>query len=129
MLIVILLVVIIIVGIVFLVKDSWYKGAMYSSGFIMVVLGGLLLLIALTFILETQIPSQINYEKTLHRKEVLEYRLENIENDTVGNEYLYGDIVEFNNEVRAVKYWSKNLFTNWFYNKKIASIDYIEFKE
>lgn len=67
----------------------------------------------------------IEYQNTLHTKEMLEYRIEHMEENITGNEMLYSDIVEFNNELRCVKKWANNPWTNWFSNKDIASIDYI----
>lgn len=64
------------------------------------------------------------YNQKLYQKEMLEYRLE--DNGLQGNEFLYHDITEFNNELRSVKYWYNNAWTNWFNNGKVASIDYIE---
>jgi hypothetical protein len=49
-----------------------------------------------------------------------------MEENITGNEMLYNDIVAFNNELRNVKKWANNPWTNWFNNQDIASIDYIE---
>jgi hypothetical protein len=49
-----------------------------------------------------------------------------MEENITGNEMLYNDIVEFNNKLRAEKKWAFNPWTDWFNNKDIASIDYIE---
>ena len=49
-----------------------------------------------------------------------------MEENITGNEMLYNDIVEFNNELRSVKKWVSNPWTNWFNNQKVASIDYVE---
>ena len=69
-----------------------------------------------------------DYEAALYEKQVLEARLEQLENSpySIGNEYLYHDIVEFNNELRSVKKWANNPWTSWFNNEKIASIDYVD---
>ena len=84
------------------------------------------LIISLMLILFTQIPAQKDYEAMLYEKEVLEYRLKNQDNALNGNELLYRDITEFNNDLRDCKYWADNLWLNWFFNQKIATIDYIE---
>ena len=69
---------------------------------------------------------EIDYQNTLYEKEMLEYRIEHMEQNITGNEMLYSDIVEFNNELRRVKKWANNPWTNWFNNQKVATIDYIE---
>ena len=69
------------------------------------------------------------YQNMVYEKEVLEYRLEQIENGTSvpGNELVYKDVVEFNNELRFIKKWSDNIWTSWFYNDIIAEhVEYIE---
>lgn len=68
----------------------------------------------------------VDYQNALHKKEMLEYRIEHMEDNIVGNEMLYNDIVEFNNELRNEKKWANNPWTNWFTNQDIAAIDYVE---
>lgn len=71
----------------------------------------------------------IQYEKAVYEKEVLEYRLDQIEqgNSVTGNELVYNDVVEFNNDLRSTKRWANNPWTSWFNNDLIAdNIDYIE---
>ena len=77
-------------------------------------------------IVDAQANKDINYQNTLYKKEMLEYRVEHIEENITGNEMLYNDIVEFNNELRSTKKWANNPWTNWFYNQDIAAMDYIE---
>ena len=80
-------------------------------------------------ITETKINEDIKYESALYEKEVIEYRIDNMSDNMVGNEMLYNDVVEFNNELRRIKKWANNPWVNLFYNQKIASIDYIEIGE
>ena len=68
----------------------------------------------------------LSYQNTMYEKGMLEYRIEHMEENITGNEMLYNDIVEFNNNLRDVKKWANNPWTNWFNNAKVASIDYIE---
>ena len=69
--------------------------------------------------------TDIDYQNALAEKQMIEYRIEMGE-ELVGNELLYTQVVEFNNELRHIKKWAKSPWTNWFYNQKIAEIDYIE---
>ena len=94
-----------------------------SIGFIV---GSICLLLCIMGILFTVVNYDIAYQNKLYEKEMLEYRIEQIDEDITGNEMLYNDIVEFNNDLRHTKKWTNNLWTNWFYNQKIASIDYVE---
>ena len=77
-------------------------------------------------IIDNQVNKDIYYQNILYEREMLEYRIDNIEEDIVGNEMLYNDIVEFNNELRSTKKWATNPWTSWFYNEDIATIDYVE---
>lgn len=77
-------------------------------------------------IAETKINEDIDYQSALYEKEVIEYRIDNMSDNIVGNEMLYNDVVEFNNELRRIKKWANNPWVNLLYNQKIASIDYIE---
>lgn len=79
-------------------------------------------------IMTTQINEDINYQSALYEKEVIEYRIDNMSDNVVGNEMLYSDVVEFNNELRRIKKWANNPWVSLFYNQKIASIDYIEIR-
>ena len=80
-------------------------------------------------ILHVKINEDIDYQSALYEKEVIEYRIDNMSDNVVGNEMLYNDVVEFNNELRRTKKWANNPWVNWFYNQKIAFIDYIEIGE
>lgn len=80
-------------------------------------------------ILRVKINEDIDYQSALYEKEVIEYRIDNMSDNVVGNEMLYNDVVEFNNELRRIKKWANNPWVNLFYNQKIASIDYIEIGE
>lgn len=66
------------------------------------------------------------YQNMLYTRDVLEYRIEHMSENVTGNEMLYNDIVEFNNELRSVKKWANNPWSNWFVNQDVATIDYVE---
>lgn len=71
------------------------------------------------------VSKETSYQNKLYEKEVIEYRVEHITEDIVGNELLFNDIVEFNNNLRSAKKWANNPWTNIFWNKDVASMDYI----
>jgi hypothetical protein len=122
----------IIIGILVASIICWIiANKIYSD--IAMILTFLLLVVAvfgsifgITGIIDAQVNGDVNYQNKLYEKEMLEYRIDNMENDIVGNEMLYNDIVEFNNELRSIKKWANNPWTNWFYNQDIATIDYVE---
>ena len=70
-----------------------------------------------------------NYQNNLDERELIEYRIEDKGRDFVSDGKLYNDIVEFNDDIRKVKKGANSLWTNWFYNDDIATIDYIEVEE
>lgn len=132
MLIVIITIVLLLIGILGLIgyNNDWFD-IRYTFDFVefasilLILLFGVALAVEIPIVLIEQIPAKKNYEKFLIEKEMLEYRLEN-DNLGIGNELLYKDIVEFNQELKDVKYYANNPWTNWFANGYIAEIDYIE---
>ena len=89
-------------------------------------IGSIMVCACIVFIIFNVTTYDVDYQNKLHTKEMLEYRIEHMEENITGNEMLYNDIVEFNNTLRAEKKWALNPWTNWFNNQDIASIDYIE---
>lgn len=92
-------------------------------------IGSIITLCSIIFILVNVTSYDVEYQNTLHTKEMLEYRIEHMEENITGNEMLYNDIVEFNNTLRNEKKWALNPWTNWFNNKDIASIDFIKLND
>lgn len=92
-------------------------------------IGSAALLVCSLLAIKTVCTKNINFEKAAYEKEMLEYRLENQEENLVDGELLYNDILEFNNKLKSHKKYSKNLFTNWYYNDKIAEMDYIDYRK
>jgi hypothetical protein len=89
-------------------------------------IGSIIATAAVVIIIINAAVYDVEYQNMLHTREMLEYRIEHMEENITGNEMLYNDIVEFNNVLRAEKKWANNPWTNWFNNQDIASIDYIE---
>lgn len=100
----------------------------FGVGLSFVIVFGLVLFVLSGCIIGVQVEKDVDYQNMLYRKEILEYRIEHMEDNVTGNEMLYNDIVEFNNELRGIKKWASNPWTNWFNNGRIATIDYIELK-
>ena len=123
MLITIILMAMIICGGMLIIFNKYHESLV---GTMLMICGGIALVFALALIASEQISAENEYQKAMYQKEVLEYRLENKDENIVGNELLYGDIIKFNNNLRDVKKWSANPWTSWFSNAKIATIDYIE---
>ena len=123
---------VIIVGIALVIignrVDDWNTSEnLKLIGCMVIIIGIFASLIAVGFIIGNVTTCELDYQNFLHEKEILEYRIEHMEENITGNEMLYNDIVEFNNKLRSVKKWVSNPWTNWFNNQNVASIDYIEF--
>lgn len=130
MLIIESLIVLTVIGICLLIlhKHCFYCNDWFQIIGITITTAGIVALIVCSLCISCiLINSDLNYENMLDQKEMLEYRLEK-QSNIVGNELLYSQILEFNNELRSIKKWANNPWTNWFNNKKIANIDYIKFK-
>ena len=131
MIITIISVALLIIGIAIIILEGKYilcKDCWFGVGVIASVIGGMATIICIIGILTIHVPKEIDYQNALYEKEVIEYRIENIDENLVGNEFLYNDVVTFNNELRKVKMHTNNLWVNWFWNEKIATIDYIDFE-
>ena len=111
------------------VVDSWDRGNWHFVSVPMIMVGSVLTIIAIAFIINNATTCELNYQNALHTRDMLEYRIEHMEENITGNEMLYNDVVEFNNELRSTKKWANNPWTNWFNNQDIATIDYIEFND
>lgn len=118
----------IIVGAVacFIIADKTYSDLAVGLGIVLAVIALFGALFVGVGIADAQINRDIKYQNKMYEREMLEYRIEHIEENITGNEMLYNDIVKFNNELRSTKKWANSLWTNWFYNQDIAEIDYIE---
>lgn len=130
MIITLITIFVLIVGIALIViyNHSWrHNDWMLSVGIALMMIGIFTLMITGFTIIYNQVTKDINYQNTLYEKEMLEYRIDNMEENIVGNEMLYNDIIEFNNGLRSVKKWANNPWLNWFYNEDIAAIDYIDY--
>lgn len=72
--------------------------------------------------LSVGIKRDIEYEKMEYQYTML---IEKLESDS-GNYYLlYNDIKEYNNTVLEDRYWSNNIWVNWYHNGKIKDLPLI----
>lgn len=116
--------IILAVGIIFVVVDKC-ESALFFIGWVIIGLFTIALGVCIGVIIATQLFKQINYEDTIYQKQVLEYRLEKLDDNLVGNELIYNEIVAFNQNLKHIKRYYNNFFLKGFYNDKIATIDYI----
>lgn len=96
--------------------------------YILIAIGAAFSFVSCYGIIGNAINKNLDFEKTLHNKQIIEYRIEHKNENIVGNELLYDDIIAFNNDLRKIKCWSNNPWTSWFWNDKIAQLDYIEYE-
>ena len=135
MLLLVIFVVLVIVGgiILHLYENSfrgfwdhdWWAGV----GSAAIVIGAVGALVLGLSCLIVQVPKDVDYQAALNEREALVYRLENREENIVGNEMLYSEITKFNNALLSAKKWASNPWIGCCYNDLIASIDYIEYRE
>ena len=95
---------------------------------VLFVVGLLGLLVCATFIGKAQIGKQVEYDITLLEQQNLQARITDGSFRVLGNEMVYHDALELNKKLARVKYWSDNPWVNWFFNEKLADIDYIIFE-
>lgn len=131
MLLIILFVVLFILGVIGL---AWWHASLADDGWLPLLaflqavglIGGL---VVGSLAIATKVAKEVNYQDAVHEREALVYRLEHREENIVGNEMLYTEIVEFNNDLRREKKWANNPWVGCLYNDLIADLDYIGYKE
>lgn len=106
--------------------NYWYTEILFCISIVFSIFIGIGLMVVGTLSILTQCYKQKDYEKAIYERQVIEYRLEKQDDNLVGNELLYQDIVNYNNNLRNHKRYSDNFWLNWLYNDKIANIEYIE---
>lgn len=132
MLIVFIGLLLLVVGIIFSrmhkIKGDFWDDTYFCLSISCYFIAGIWLFVSMILILTNISTIDVNYENALAEKQMIEYRLQN-EDDISGNELLYTQIVDFNKELRVTKKYSNSLWTNWFFNPKISTIDYIKIKD
>ena len=74
----------------------------------------------------TQGYKEKDYQEALLEKEMLEFRLQEKDENLISSNQLYEDIIAFNKSLLKHKTHHNSLWLNLFYNDKIATIDYIK---
>lgn len=98
---------------------------LFLPGIIFINVFGFAFLISSIIVSIVQIRKDLDFKNAQYEKQVLEYRLEHLEDNFVGGEMLYSEIIDFNNDLRSCKKYSGNVWIGLFYNDKVATLDYI----
>lgn len=121
MILIIIAILMIPVGVLMVQKDK-YEGIIYGIGLLFTVCGGMLAFVMAVCIIiahvgvDAQIEeNRIEYEALCERQEIVESEYEDVSKSDV-----IKDIAEWNKKVYSTKHWAYNLWTNWFYSKRIA---------
>ena len=128
MIITLIIISVIVIGIILLLisenkKIHWSKrDAISFTGALLLACGIIGCVFVTGFIIDNVTSYDLDYQNAMHEKEMLEYRIEHMEENITGNEMLYNDIVEFNNKLRSTKKWANNPWTSWFNNQDIVSV-------
>ena len=123
--------VVLVVGIILMILSKnrkiryWARENIEFTGILSIAIGVFATLICVGCIIGNASTRDVAYQNALHEKEMLEYRIEHMEENITGNEMLYNDIVEFNNNLRETKKWANSPWFNWFYNQDIAAMGYV----
>lgn len=129
-----LCVLIIIVGIVlyYIANRKRYNIFVEFLGQLFIVVGGITAITCVFIIIFSHAgtkakidTSKIEYYGLVKQVEMLSSEYEDVSKTEVINR-----VSDWNKMVYSEKYWSDNLWTNWFYNKKYAeSLNYIDMLE
>jgi MFS superfamily sulfate permease-like transporter len=99
-----------------------------ATGFSMVIIGVVAIIICFGIAMSADINSDVNFQNNVERREMLIYRLEHINESNCGNEFLYNDIRDFNENIRYHKEYCDNPWIGIYLNEKNATLDYIDYK-
>lgn len=120
-----------IVGILLLCLNDgchWYNDMIDLIGFLLVVVGTVGLGICLTMIIVAHIGVDAQLQALQNTHDMLVYRLEHINELPAGNEMLYSEITEFNNQLYRNIINSQNPWISWFYNSAFNNIPLISWQ-
>ena len=122
MILTILTVVEIVIGVILLRKDEYEEGVLFGLGLLFTVGGGLIAFIMAICIICAHVgvdatieENRIEYESLCERYEIVTSEYEDASKSDV-----IKDIAEWNKDVYSYKHWAYNLWTNWFYSKRVA---------
>ena len=116
------------VGIWLATKFDYSIDWLSMLGGIVGIVAGICLVVASIFAICEGAFADKTYADLVAKREVIEYRLDEIENDKnlLVNGGTYTDLIEYNETIRSYKTWSNNFWNGWFYADKIADLEYIE---
>lgn len=81
-------------------------------------------------ILRSGVNIEIQNKKIEYEGLIKRYEIANSDYEDMSKSDVIKDITEWNRDVSSAKYWSSNLWTNWFWSKKyVDSLQYIELEE
>lgn len=106
----------------------WYNDMIDLIGFLFVVAGAVSLGICLVMIIVAHINVDAHLQALQNTRDMLIYRLEHVNELPVGNEMLYSEITEFNNQLYENIINSRNPWINWFYNSEFNNIPLIPWR-
>lgn len=133
MIITILFLVMILLGIIFIKLDEKNEFLVgFTIGCSGIVIGSASLIISIIVIIVSHIlapkiiqENKLNYDGLCNRYEIVKSEYEDVSKSDV-----IADITEWNIEVYNTKYWTDNLWTNWFNPKEIAdNLNYISLED
>lgn len=110
------------VGVILLRKGEYEEGVLFGLGLLFTVGGGIIaFLMGICIIcahvgVDTQIEeNRIEYESLCQRYEIVTSEYEDVSKSDI-----IKDIAEWNKNVYSEKHWANNLWTSWFYSKRVA---------
>jgi len=121
MILTLLFIVMTLSGLIILMKSDHYEDT-YVYGAIIGLSGSICLIISLIIIIfaHTTANMEIQQNKIAYEGLCKRYEIIKSEYEDVSKSDVIADITAWNMEVYNTKYWSENLWTNWFNPKKIA---------
>lgn len=103
--------------------DKWFafSAANFTAGGI-IILGCVIAIISAHTGVEVQLQQQqIQYDTLCNEYNMVKNEIETSDKVRASYVQIMDSIAEWNQDTISEQYWSKNLWTNWFYNKKLVN--------
>lgn len=130
MLLILLFVALIVIGICMIIySNSSYNDLVGCIGIFIGTLGFVCLIICIILLIvgHCAVDNRIVERKIEHDGIVKQIELLKKEDGSISSNVVIDKVSEWNRDVRYCKYWSNNIWTNWFFDKRyVDSLEYIE---
>ena len=133
MLWIMIMIVLVVIGVLMaIIGDGKGKDLLIIGGVLQAIFAGIALIILVSVIISAHVfdskkiaDNKMEYEALCKRVEIINSNYEDVSKSDI-----IKDVAKWNKKVYSEKYWSKNIWTNWFYDQDVVDeLEYIDLPE